>query len=494
MYVIVMISNVYLTCFRCALEGIDNSNYTEPWNSSLVLEAIPTNELGKTDSCLIYGENKTLVKCNSWIYDTQYYTSTRSIEWNLVCSRRWMAAAAQTIFLSGVVLGSVTLGPLCDKFGRRTVYLWGALLQLICGVLVAFTTEYYAFVTVRFIYGIFAVSPFKAGYVLMIELIAPSRRAICSALFQMLFGVGAMFIGVWGYLIDNRFYLQIVYGLHSILLLPHWFLLDESPRWLWAKGRIQESVAVIQKGLKVNRSNEKLDPATLISQYKTPDTHQSECLNNNSAGLLDLFRTPNMFKKSTIIFGCWFAIGVVYYGLSFNTGKFKGNPFLILFVSGLVELPGYAAGMVFIHKLGHRALLCSTMLISGIFCCIVVVLPAQSVLITVAAMTGKFVISASFAIVFKYSAELFPTIIRSTGVGVGTMCASLSAAIAPMIILLDSFDPEIPTAVFGIIAILFGSCALLLPETLGRRLPESLLDGESFGIGDNCFTNCSGHG
>lgn len=48
------------------------------------------------------------------------------------------------------------------------------------------------------------------------------------------------------YTIDDRFLLQIVYGLHSAILLPHIFVMDESPRWLWAQGRARESVAIIK--------------------------------------------------------------------------------------------------------------------------------------------------------------------------------------------------------------------------------------------------------
>lgn len=450
--------------------------------------AIPLTSQGKLDSCKLLSDNDTLIDCNSWVYDTRYYTSSRGIEWNFVCSRRWMGAAAQSIFMTGVVIGSLVLGPLCDKFGRKTVFLWAALGQLICSVAVAFTTNYYSFVVVRFLYGISAVSPFKAGYVLTIELVGPSKRAVCGALFQILFGTGVMLVGFWAYLIDNRFYLQIVYGLHTALLIPHWFLLDESPRWLWAKGRPQQATAIVEKALKINNSRETVDVPLLVSHYKA--LHQEK--DTYSYGIPDLFRTPNMIRKSLIISGCWLAVAVVYYGLSFNTGKLNGNPFLIMFLSGFVELPGYGFAMYFVQKAGNRAILSITMILSGLSCLATVFLRYDSTSITVAAMIGKSIISGSFAVIYKYTAELFPTVVRSSGVGFGTMCASLSAALSPLITLLDSFNPKIPTVVFGLLSLLFGSFALLLPETLGRKLPQTLEDGENFGKGDTCFTNCNG--
>ncbi|XP_072932777.1 organic cation transporter protein isoform X2 [Epargyreus clarus] len=474
---------------RCALNGIDTSNITEPWNSSLVSKYIPLNEHGKLDSCMVYGKNNTTEYCASWVYDTQYFTSSRGIEWDFVCDRRWMGATAQTAYMFGVVVGSMLLGRLCDKFGRKTVFVWAGLLQLLFGVAVAFTTSYYMFVAVRFLYGIFGSGSYIAGFVLTMELVGPSRRTICGVTFQIMFAVGIMLLAAWGYLIDNRFYLQIVYAMHAIVLLPQWFMMDESPRWLWSQGRARESVAIIEKALKMNRSNENVDAPLLVSHCKATCAKYTD---EHSAGTTDLFKTPNMLKKTLIICGCWFANSVVYYGLSLNTGKLNGNPYFIMFLMGVVELPSYVIIMYYLDRVGHRALISAMMLLGGISCLVVVALPHGSTSATGVVMVGKLFISGSYSIIYKYSAELFPTVVRSSGVGLGSMCASVSGALTPLISLLDTLNPKIPTIIFGFLALLSGFSTFLLPETIGRNLPQSIEDGERFGVGDTCFTNCSG--
>lgn len=468
---------------------MDTANYTEPFNSSLVLKAIPLNGHGKMESCEMYGENDTLEACQSWVYDTRYFTSSRGIEWNFVCNRRWMGAAAQTAYMFGVILGSLVLGRLCDKFGRKTVFVWAGILQLIFGASVAFANEYYSFVTVRFLYGIFGSGPYIAGFVLTMELVGPSKRTICGVTFQIMFAVGIMLLAAWGYLIDNRFYLQIVYALHAVILLPHWLWMDESPRWLWSQGRARESVAIIEKALKINKSTEIIDTPSLVSHCKATCAKYTE---EQSSGTSDLFKTRNMLKKSLIICGCWFANSVVYYGLSLNTGKLNGNPYFIMFLMGVVELPSYVIIVYFLDRVGHRALISAMMLLGGIACLVVVALPHGSTEATGVVMVGKLFISGSYSIIYKYSAELFPTVVRSSGVGLGSMCASVSGALTPLISLLDSLNPKIPTIIFGFMALLSGISTLLLPETIGRDLPQSLEDGEKFGVGDTCFTNCSG--
>lgn len=463
--------------------------FTEPWNSSLVAEAIPLNVHGKLDSCKIYSLNKTLEDCQSWVYNTQYYTSSRGIEWNFVCNQRWMGAIAQTAYMFGVVLGSFVLGRLCDSFGRKTVFVWAGVLQLLFGMSVAFSTDYYTFIAIRFIYGIFGSGSYIAGFVLTMELVGPSRRTVCGVAFQIMFALGIMLLAAYGYLIDNRFYLQIVYALHAVVLLPHWFLMDESPRWLWAQGRARESVAIIEKALKMNGSTENIDTLVLISQCKVTRAKYSD---DSSSGTSNLFKTPNMLKKTLIISGCWFANSVVYYGLSLNTGKLNGNPYFITFLMGVVELPSYIIIMYCLDRIGHRALISTMMLLGGISCLVVVTLPHGSTSTTGVVMVGKLFISGSYSIIYKYSAELFPTVVRSSGVGLGSMCASVSGALTPLISLLDTLNPKIPTLIFGFLALLSGFSTFFLPETIGRILPQSLEDGEKFGVGDTCFTNCSG--
>ncbi|XP_013149714.1 PREDICTED: organic cation transporter protein [Papilio polytes] len=474
---------------RCALEGIDSINYTEPWNSTLVQNAIPINEHGKLESCYVYGVNKTLKECQSWVYDTKYYTSSRGIEWDFVCSRRWMGATGQTAYMFGVVVGSVVLGRLCDKLGRKTIFVLSGVLQLAFGITVAFTTEYYTFIVVRFLYGIFGSGSYIAGFVLTMELVGPTRRTICGVTFQIMFAIGIMLLAAWGYLLDNRFYLQILYALHAVILLPHWLIMDESPRWLWAQGRARESVAIIEKALKVNKSNETVDTPSLVSQCKVTCAKYTD---EHSAGTIDLFKTPNMLMKTLIISGCWFANAVVYYGLSLNTGKLNGNPYFIMFLMGVVELPSYVIIMYYLDRVGHRALISAMLLLGGISCIVVVALPHGSTSATGVVMVGKLFISGSYSIIYKYSAELFPTVVRSSGVGLGSMCASVSGALTPLISLLDTLNPKIPTVIFGFLALLSGFSTFFLPETIGRNLPQSIEDGEKFGVGDTCFTNCSG--
>jgi hypothetical protein len=54
----------------------------------------------------------------------------------------------------------------------------------------------------------------------------------------------------------------------------------------------------------------------------------------------------------------------------------------------------------------------------------------------------------------------------------------IGTIIAPYLLLMGHYSPM----VLGLGALSAGLFSLMLPETLGHSLPESLLDGEKFGI------------
>ncbi|XP_053604864.1 organic cation transporter protein isoform X1 [Plodia interpunctella] len=476
---------------RCWIDGVD-SNVTgpAPWNSSAILNAIPLDPDGHLENCVMYANNET-VACSKYVYDTTYRTSSRSIEWDLVCDRRWMGALAQTFYMMGVFTGAVVLGGMADKYGRKVIFCISGVLQLVFGVGVAFIPEYYSFLVIRFLYGIFgSAGSYITGFVLTMEIVGPSKRTACGVAFQATFALGIVTVAAWAAIIDDRQILQILYGLHSALLIPHIWIMDESPRWLWAQGRVKESVSIVEKALKCNKSDESLDRAVFVSRGKAEASKGSD--EPASGTTLDLFRTPYLRNKTLNVCLCWFANSIAYYGLTLSTGTLEGNPYLIIAILGLVELPSYAVVIYFLDVWGRRPLISSMMIFGGLACIAVTFLTIGSTVATAIVIIGKLFIAGSFAIVFNYSAELFPTVVRNSALGLGAMCARLAGALTPLITLLDSFNPKIPAVTFGLVALISGLLCLMLPETMNQPMPQSLEDGETFGKGDTCFASCLG--
>ncbi|CAF4851696.1 unnamed protein product [Pieris macdunnoughi] len=462
------------------------------WNSTEILDAIPLTSSGKLHKCLVFTENNDTSTCSKWVFDTTYRASSRGMEWNLVCRNYWKGALVQSFYMLGVFAGAIILGGLADKIGRKTVFCWSALLQLLFGVLVAFIPEYWIFSAFTFLYGMFgSAGAFIPAFVLTMEIVGPSKRTKCSVAFHCCFSFGMMCVAVWGAIISDKTILQVVYGLHSLILIPHLWIMDESPRWLYGQGRVKDAVQIVQKALKFNKSDIVLDTAEYVSKAKAERFFQKKTtVAKTKAGTLELFKTPHIRNMSIIMCICWFANSLVYYGLTLSSGKMEGNPYIIIAVFSLVDIPSYLMVFYFLDIWGRRLFISIAMLIGGTACVIAAFLPEGATVTTVIIVIGKLFIAASFAIAYNYSCELFPTVVRNTALGLGSMFARLSGALTPLITLLESFDAKIPAITFGVFALVSGFLCMFLPETMNKPLPESIEDGENFGKGDTLFSTC----
>lgn len=475
---------------RCFIDEIDSNSTKLAWNSSIFLSSIPSKN-GVLDACSMYGVNKSIVPCESYVYDKTYYLSSRTMEWNFVCDQRWRISIAQTIYMFGVFAGSSILGNMADKYGRKPIFCMSGLFQLIFGILVALVPWYVPFLTLQFFYGMFgSAGGYTSGFVLTMELVGSSKRTACGVAFQAMFSLGICLVGIWAAFIKDRFWLQIIYALHSLVLIAHWWLMDESPRWLWQRGKREEAAKIVAKGVKMNGTGIPLDQTYYLTKAKMNESEKTEA--KDEASISDLFRTPNLRIKTLNVCFCYFANSIAYYGLSLNAGKLYGNPFIILFVMGISEVPVYLALIFVLDLLGRRSITSTLMVLGGACCIIAAYIPQGTIITTSIVMIGKLLIAGSFAVIYNYSAELFPTVVRNSAMGLGGMCARLSAALTPLLTLLDSFDPTIPAITFGIISLISGLWVLMLPETMNQPMPQSIADGENFGKGETAFSTCCG--
>ncbi|NXI10655.1 S22AD protein, partial [Irena cyanogastra] len=96
----------------------------------------------------------------------------------------------------------------------------------------------------------------------------------------------------------------------------------------------------------------------------------------------------------------------------------------------------------------------------------------QPMVTTILAIIGKFTSTAAFSTSYVYSAEVFPTILRQTGVGLCSTMARVAGILAPLIIPLSHYHRAIPKAIFGSIPVVVALSCILLPETRGIDLAD----------------------
>ena len=108
-------------------------------------------------------------------------------------------------------------------------------------------------------------------------------------------------------------------------------------------------------------------------------------------------------------------------------------------------------------------------------------------------MVGKFGSAACFAIVFVFTAEMFPTVIRNQAVGTCSLVARLGGILCLLLDLLKVYWLPAPVFIMGVVATVAGALAIFFPETLGETLPETMEDALNIGSGSTrgfCTFTC----
>ncbi|KAK1335471.1 hypothetical protein QTO34_003257 [Cnephaeus nilssonii] len=154
--------------------------------------------------------------------------------------------------------------------------------------------------------------------------------------------------------------------------------------------------------------------------------------------------------------------------------------YLIQVIFGAVDLPAKLVGFLAINHLGRRPAQVASLLLAGI--CILAngVIPQdQSIVRTSLAVLGKGCLAASFNCIFLYTGELYPTMIRQTGLGMGSTMARVGSIASPLVSLTSELLPSAPLFIYGAVPVVASAVAALLPETLGHPLPDTVQDVEN---------------
>jgi hypothetical protein len=67
--------------------------------------------LNKCEYILIDGTAK---KCDEWVYDHEYYKSTLTEQWEMVCDKSSWRSSVQMVYFAGYLIGSIVMGVLAD--------------------------------------------------------------------------------------------------------------------------------------------------------------------------------------------------------------------------------------------------------------------------------------------------------------------------------------------------------------------------------------------
>jgi len=420
------------------------------------------------------------------LYDHSLVTSSLVQEFDLVCHRSYLTSVLSSLYMLGALVGSYLFGWISDKSGRMKSLMLACLTCSLSGCLGAFcggSLGMYGYGILRFLTGMGGIGAFVTAFVLAVEHAGSRFTMLLGVAIMIPFSMGEVALGLAAYLFRDWKLLQIVTHLPLLGLLLLYRIVPESPRWLIINGRMKEAKAIISLVGKENRRQ--LPDHLLRTKAKEGETPaQTPALTDSS--VLSIFKSPRMALRTLNMCYQWFSVTMCYYGLSFASTSLSDDPYKIFVLNCLIEIPGHLFCMFTMDCWGRRPILSFCQIFSGVSCIVCGLLQGTSdtnlqLVQVILSMFGKFGAAACFAIVFVYTAEMFPTVIRNQAVGTCSLVARMGGILCLLLDLLKVYWLPAPVFIMGVVATSAGLLATLFPETLGEELPETMEDAFRFG-------------
>ncbi|KAK7065138.1 hypothetical protein SK128_004402, partial [Halocaridina rubra] len=414
-----------------------------------------------------------------------------------VCDKEWYGTLAQSVFFLGAIVGGVVCGWAADKYGRVPVLVATNVVGAIASLLTPLAWSLPEFLIYRFIIGIAFDNIFVMMYVLAIEYVGPKHRTLVANLSIALFYATGTVLLPWMMIGVGDWRLMSVISSAPMILAcaSHW-LLPESARWLLSQGRVEETIEILERIARINR---KIIPPKVIDTMKKNALQERVSsmegdlpLKEMDVSLLDLLKTPRLRRTTIVICLVWMIIALEYDGHVRNVLNLPIDVFIAFTVACASELPADVFLVLTLDKWGRRWYLFIILVLSGVFSILTTAFEGNTIIIASLAIMGRFCINVAFNIGLQYASELLPTVVRAQSVAFVHIMGYVAGLLSPLVVFLGTLNPFIPLVILGLASIVGGCLALLLPETLHRDLPQTMSDGENFGIDQSfCYWPCA---
>ena len=444
-------------------------------------------------------QKKTMALCGMiWMADSMEMTLMSfllpEVKRDLGITAEQEAAIGSVTFL-GMLLGAGFWGIMSDRVGRRLTYVFVASWTAFFALCSALSPDFEWLMATRGLVGV-GVGGAPVAFSLFAEFVPTAHRGTTLVLLEGAFwSTGTVMEALLGMAVlgdgtgPPQWRWLLVWSALPVVLVccillmgaafPELDLLPESAHWLLVNGRGDEAEAVLRSAAAQN--NKPFPAGVSIARLAYDPAMEKE-----NGSVSKLFATSELRLTTLLLWGIWFSAVGCYYGLVLVTPSYFGTKGLAITTSSLIgacsELPGLAVAIALIDRIGRRR---TIGFFFGVNCVACGVLAAGATTgaaglgaLTVAAVLGRGAMDGAFASTYVYTPEVYPTTVRSTGVGMASSVGRVAGTLTPF---LTNYlgDPEtgnvgLPVLVFSAVSAMACVLTFLLPfETCGGQLQSS---------------------
>jgi MFS transporter, putative metabolite:H+ symporter len=390
-------------------------------------------------------------------------------EWGLSALQAgWLISAGY----GGQFVGAIVFGALAARYGRlpnlKLLVLVMSGLALSC----ALAGSYQQLITLRALQGLAIGGALPIAICYINEIAPTATRGRFFGTFQFLmtsgFGLAAL-LSAW--LIPALGW-RVMFGLGAaqLLILPFTLSLPESPRWLAGRGRADDAA----------RSLQRLGSGALPAADARPPVS-----GGGERVPFALLFARDMRGKSTVTALLWFLTSLVSFGLvtwipSIYVGMFGIPVAQALRYNAIVAVSVFILPIILrltIDRIGRRPLPMIGTAIGGVALIAMIFIDhGATVWLVGLAIVGQIGISIGSMVLWPYTAETYPTRVRSLALGTSSSLARAASMLTPLLVgaVLQATGSITPIfLVFGLASLAVALLWLLgVRETAGKKMVD----------------------
>ncbi|XP_041819488.1 putative transporter SVOPL [Chelmon rostratus] len=411
-------------------------------------------------------------------------------EWRL---DDWQVALVSTMVFLGFMVCGVLAGYIADRYGRWKVVFGGFVWSAYFSLLTSFAPSYGWFIFLRSMVGC-GVAGVSQGFVLKAEFIPARYRAFLLPLASIFWMIGSMLIIILGMLVVPTLGWRWMIRLSvtpSVLLIFLFKFIPESARYNVSAGNIQAAVETLQNIAKMNRAS--LPPGRLLEPAV------------NERGSWRILLGSSFRRTSLLLWFSWMVASFAYYGSVLGSSElleknllcvtdadrehqvkhrhedglcycipFAQSDYQTLLISCLGEVALIPLNICLLNVVGRKMSMTVLQLVAAVLFMMLNICTTMF-FFTALLFLLRSVVSMNFNVVYIYTAEVYPTSVRSLGMGFCTSFSRIGGMIAPFIAqVLMSQSVILALSPFAVAAVVCSLGNFLLPiETKGRALLQS---------------------
>ncbi|PZE21709.1 MFS transporter [Paenibacillus xerothermodurans] len=382
----------------------------------------------------------------SWLFDAMdvgiisFIVASLAVEWQLSPQQVGIFTSINSI---GMVFGAAIAGYMADRFGRAPVLVWTLLVFSVASGLSALATSFVVLCVLRFVAGVGLGGELPVASTLVSESMPVKDRGRAVVLLESFWAGGWLAAALIAYFVIPRYGWQAAFVIGALPALYAFYLrrtISDPPRF--SSNRAARAISYRERFL-----------AVWAAKYRS---------------------------STIMLWVLWFTVVFSYYGMFLwlpTVMVLKGfdlvKGFQYVLIMTLAQLPGYFTAAYFIERFGRKFVIITYLVLTAVSALWFGSANSEGMLIAAGICLSFFNLGA-WGGLYAYTPELYPTAVRSTGVGLAASFGRVGGVVAPFLV------GTLVTAGVGIqgifimffVAILIGALAVFVlgKETKGQEL------------------------